>query len=81
MDDQCNRKPREAQFKLTKKGAKRAANRAGPLAQKRPQRPIKDLPEATTQGGFLNIKQADGVATTGEFSSPAATYWWVFEVG
>ena len=81
MDDQCNRKPREAQFKVTKKGAKRAANRV-PKCCRRELPPLTKGPQAESiQALFLTAKQVDGAATKEEFSSLAATYWWAFEVG
>ena len=74
MDDQSNRKPCRAQFKLTQKRAKLASNRFRQARQWTPLDPIEGLREATTRDYFLLQKQADGVATTGGFSSPEAIY-------
>tara|TARA_B100001057_G_scaffold308458_1_gene308578 strand:+ start:563 stop:787 length:225 start_codon:yes stop_codon:yes gene_type:complete len=74
MDDYCNRKPRAAQFKVTKKGAKSVANRV-PLSYLRAlSPPTRDRQATPIQALFLIAKQVDGDATTGEFSSLAATY-------
>ena len=81
MDDQSNRKPREAQFKVTKKGAKRAACQVPQSCCREVLPPTKGLQAAPIQALFLTAKQVDGAATKEEFSSLAATYWWAFEVG
>ena len=74
MDSQCNRVPRRAQFKVTKKDTKRAANRMPPGCLRALSPPTRDRQAAPIQALFLNVKQVDGDATTGEFSSLAATY-------
>ena len=74
MDDQSNRKPRWAQFKVTKKAAIRVVNRV-PLSRLRVLSPPTRGRQVTPiQALFLKLKQVDGGATTGEFSSLAATY-------
>ena len=74
MDYQSNRKPRDAQFKVRKKGAKWAANQVPRRCPPEPPPRTRGRQAAPTQALFLTAKQADGDATTGEFSSLAATY-------
>jgi len=81
MDDQSNRKPCEAQFKLLIKGAKPGAARGEQSDQQRLRWPIKAPPAAAKRDHFLTIKQADGAATTGEFSALEATFWSPFGGG
>tara|TARA_X000000950_G_scaffold11421_1_gene12393 strand:+ start:1297 stop:1542 length:246 start_codon:yes stop_codon:yes gene_type:complete len=81
MDNQSNRKPREAQFKVTKKVAKRAENRGPQCGYQELRPPTKVRQAAPKQDLFLTVKHIDKDATTGEFSSLATIYWWIFEVG
>ena len=81
MDNQSNRKPREAQFKVTKKVAKRAENRVSRCGYRALRPPTKVRQAAPKQDLFLTVKHIDEGATMGEFSSLATIYWWIFEVG